>query len=362
MFKFLTCVFIVCFLSQLGLAQKNLVPNPSFEEYIKCPITFSTDPLHFGPNNWSSPSQGTPDYFNKCSIGDMRVPSNWAGVSNAHSGVGYAGIYAWNENKKDYREYLQCKLTEPMKAGVTYDVRFFYRLSLFSVYAVDRIAFALTNSEVKADHDKVLNIRPNFTEIKDLEKLTNAWMPVVAKIQAKGGEQYLIIGNFSTNDSTASMKIESRDGRSLMLGTSSYYYVDDVSVFSNEEPTSESEEIFDSPKLNETYILKNIHFQFNSYELLPSSFTELDVLISILKKNPNWKVQLSGHTDDQGSEEYNLSLSRNRVKSVGDYLIKNGIPVSRIQTQGFGKQKPLHQGNNEQARALNRRVEAKFLD
>ncbi len=93
MFKLLTCVFIVCFLSQLGLAQKNLAPNPSFEEYIKCTITFSTDPLHFGPNNWSSPSQGTPDYFNKCSIGDMRVPSNWAGVSNAHSGVGYAGIY-----------------------------------------------------------------------------------------------------------------------------------------------------------------------------------------------------------------------------------------------------------------------------
>ncbi len=147
-----------------------------------------------------------------------------------------------------------------------------------------------------------------------------------------------------------------------MLGTSAYYYIDDVSVFSNEEPTAESEEIFDSPKLNETYILKNIHFQFNSYELLPSSFTELDVLISILKKNPNWKVQLSGHTDDLGSEEYNLSLSRNRVKSVGNYLIKNGIPVTRIQTQGFGKQKPLHQGNDEQSRALNRRVEAKFLD
>jgi len=47
---------------------------------------------------------------------------------------------------------------------------------------------------------------------------------------------------------------------------------------------------------------------------LPSSFTELDVLISIMKKNTNWKVQLSGHTDDQGTDEYNLMLSRNRAK------------------------------------------------
>jgi len=74
-------------MTQLGIAQKNLVPNPGFEDYGRCPVSFSTDPLHFGPNNWNSPSQGTPDYYNKCSIGDMHVPNNWAGVSHAHSGV-----------------------------------------------------------------------------------------------------------------------------------------------------------------------------------------------------------------------------------------------------------------------------------
>jgi len=67
-------------MTQLGIAQKNLVPNPGFEDYGRCPVSFSTDPLHFGPNNWNSPSQGTPDYYNKCSIGDMHVPNNWAGV------------------------------------------------------------------------------------------------------------------------------------------------------------------------------------------------------------------------------------------------------------------------------------------
>jgi len=135
------------------------------------------------------------------------------------------------------------------------------------------------------------------------------------------------------------MKIEYRAGKSLMLGNSAYYYIDDVSVMQDEITITDNEQYIEAPKLNETYILKNIHFQFNSYELLPSSFTELDVLISIMKKNTNWKVQLSGHTDDQGTDEYNLMLSRNRAKSVGDYLMQKGVTIERIQTLGFGKQK-----------------------
>ncbi|HLZ15564.1 MAG TPA: OmpA family protein, partial [Cyclobacteriaceae bacterium] len=115
-------------------------------------------------------------------------------------------------------------------------------------------------------------------------------------------------------------------------------------------------------RTNEVYILKHIHFQFDSYQLLPSSFAELDFLISILKQHPQWKVQLSGHTDDQGSDDYNLMLSSNRAKSVGDYLSQHGIRTELIETLGFGKQRPLLSGNGEQARSLNRRVEVKFSD
>jgi outer membrane protein OmpA-like peptidoglycan-associated protein len=81
-----------------------------------------------------------------------------------------------------------------------------------------------------------------------------------------------------------------------------------------------------------------------------------------MKKNPKWKVQLSGYTDDQGTEEYNLNLSRSRAKSVGDYLLLKGITRERIQTLGFGKQKPIQESTDEASRAINRRVEAKFLD
>jgi outer membrane protein OmpA-like peptidoglycan-associated protein len=109
-------------------------------------------------------------------------------------------------------------------------------------------------------------------------------------------------------------------------------------------------------------VLKNIQFKFDSYQLLPSSFQELDRLISILTKNPTWKVELTGHTDDQGTAEYNLALSKQRAKSVGDYLLQNGIETYRVSTQGFGMQKPMQSGRDELARAANRRVEARFLD
>src|SRR5256885_980665 len=73
------------FISIYGMAQ-NLVPNPGFEQYKNCPYSFSTNPNDFGPTGWSSATTGTPDYYNRCSIGENGVPHNWAGVSHSHSG------------------------------------------------------------------------------------------------------------------------------------------------------------------------------------------------------------------------------------------------------------------------------------
>ncbi len=357
---FTTCCL---FVAQVCLAQ-NLVPNPGFEEFSQCPISFSTDPKDFGPSHWNSPSQGTPDYFNKCAFGDMDVPRNWAGVSFAHSGVGYAGLYAWNNTKHNYREYAQCKLSEPLKPGVFYNLQFYYRLSSYSVYAIDRIGLALLNAELKVDHDSLLDITPVLTRINELETLTNEWYLASTKYHAKGGEQFLLIGNFSSNTVTSHRKIEYREGKSVMLGGSAYYYIDDVTVSPIDIPAIDSLNLtsLSAVKPNEAYVLNHINFEFNSFQLLPSSFPQLDFLVTILKKHPPWKIQLNGHTDDLGSDEYNLALSGNRARSVGEYLLQHGVGSDRIHTQGFGKQKPLLQGNDDQVRSLNRRVEVKFSD
>lgn len=347
------------FISSFGVAQ-NLVPNPGFEQYKTCPYSFSKDPRDFGPTGWSSPTSGTPDYYNKCSIGDNGVPHNWAGVSHSHSGAAYAGIYAWkNRTKGNYREYIQCKLVEPLRAKKNYLVQFYYRLSSYSVYAIDRIGLALSDTAIWAAKDGLLPIEPLFSEVKELQTLTNAWHLASAEITARGGEQFLVIGNFHSNDSTKNMKINFREGKSPMLGGSAYYYIDDVSVSLIHDFVEDS---VPDVKTNETYVLKNIQFQFDSYQLLPSSFQELDKLITILTMNPSWKIELTGHTDDQGSEEYNLTLSKQRAKSVGDYLLQKGVENHRVRTQGFGMQKPMQSGRDELARSINRRVEARFFD
>jgi outer membrane protein OmpA-like peptidoglycan-associated protein len=85
-------------------------------------------------------------------------------------------------------------------------------------------------------------------------------------------------------------------------------------------------------------------------------------MYNYLKDNPEINITISGHTDDTGTEEYNLGLSVNRAKSVRNWLINNGIDSMRLQFTGFGKSQPLVKENDEKFRTLNRRVEVKIID
>ena len=114
--------------------------------------------------------------------------------------------------------------------------------------------------------------------------------------------------------------------------------------------------------VNKTYVLKNISFEFDSYLLVGNSFDELDKWLEVIQSRLNWKVELTGHTDERGTDEYNLILSKQRVESVSNYLVKKGVDVNRITTLGEGKRKPLSLGKDEEAHAINRRVEIRFTE
>jgi outer membrane protein OmpA-like peptidoglycan-associated protein len=109
-------------------------------------------------------------------------------------------------------------------------------------------------------------------------------------------------------------------------------------------------------------VLKNISFEFDSYLLMGNSFEELDKWLAVIHSQPNWKIELTGHTDERGTDEYNLVLSKQRVESVATYLTKKGVETNRITTIGDGKRKPLSAGKDEAAHAVNRRVEIKFSE
>ena len=108
--------------------------------------------------------------------------------------------------------------------------------------------------------------------------------------------------------------------------------------------------------------LRNIQFEYDSYELTESSNDELEAVAQLLFMNPGLRIELSSHTDDQGSDKYNDRLSTLRGQAVERWLIARGVAAGRVETVGYGKRKPLVANDSEEHRALNRRVEIKVLE
>ena len=110
-----------------------------------------------------------------------------------------------------------------------------------------------------------------------------------------------------------------------------------------------------------TVVLNNVFFDTDSYSLKPESKVELDKLVNFLNDNAALKIELGGHTDNQGSKEHNLLLSKNRANAVKKYLESQGIAADRLTTNGYADAKSIDTNDTEKGRANNRRMEFKVL-
>ena len=114
-------------------------------------------------------------------------------------------------------------------------------------------------------------------------------------------------------------------------------------------------------EIGTTFVLKNIFFDFDKSTLVKESFVELDNLVSYLKVNKNLRIEIGGHTDNQGSEAYNETLSLARAKAVYEYLLAKGIKKERLTYKGYGESVPIADNATEEGRATNRRTEFKIM-
>lgn len=112
---------------------------------------------------------------------------------------------------------------------------------------------------------------------------------------------------------------------------------------------------------NEVIRLNNLFFDSGEHVLRPESLPELDRLVAFMKKSSTIVIELSGHTDNVGSSAANQRLSQDRVDSVREYLVQNGIDAKRLKAVGYGARKPLSTNSTEEGRQQNRRVEFKIL-
>jgi outer membrane protein OmpA-like peptidoglycan-associated protein len=104
-------------------------------------------------------------------------------------------------------------------------------------------------------------------------------------------------------------------------------------------------------------VLKNLYFDTDHWNLTAKSYPELKKLIAFLTINPKVKIEIAGHTDDTGNDDYNMKLSKLRAKSVYDYLISKGISPNRLTYNGYGNTRPVFDNSTTEGKALNRRVE-----
>lgn len=126
------------------------------------------------------------------------------------------------------------------------------------------------------------------------------------------------------------------------------------SLVAKKEPGIEGEVL-------ESKLLKDIHFDFDKYDIRPGDAEILKGNAALLMKYPKVKIQIEGHCDERGTVEYNLALGERRASNTKKYLISLGILADRISTISYGKERPLDPGHNEEAWGKNRRAHKVIL-
>lgn len=237
--KFLLSIFC-CLLVTATANSQNLVPNPSFEDFITCPNS-SSQMFYAVP--WVQPSghQGTSDYFNECCVSPIPlqnppvgVPANLLGNQAARTGAAYGGFFSIDgPTDGDYREYIQAPLTEPLEVGIRYCVRFYISLSDQSTNSTDGIGAYFSTQPVSGPGSLPLSF-PAQVMVDTIITNYLGWEEVYGEFVADQAYSYITIGNFKVQGTTAIGTGAPFDPNTIpptIPLPGAYYFIDDVEVY-----------------------------------------------------------------------------------------------------------------------------------
>ena len=345
---------------------QNLVINPSFEEMEYCPSDFTQQNLK-SLTKWTQAGDGTPDHFNSCSK-KVGVPNNMFGQQMARTGNGYAGLGTYLNNHNRYREYLLGSLSRPLNPGEQVCITLYYSAADNCQFVHDGFGVLLSAQPPKAIASKPLLLKevslsnPKFIMMDDAEQ----WVELSGYFVAKGGEQFITIGNFK-DDKELRIIRRTQDSKVPENREYSYLFLDDISVVSIDNKNSCScvneklQEVAVDPPLElqeyEEVVLDAVHFNFDEFTLTDSAVNQLENIYVMMRKNKYMYMEIHGHTDAKGAMAYNQVLSENRAHSVIDFIVMKGIDQKRFEIKALGSSQPVASNETEEGRALNRRVE-----
>jgi outer membrane protein OmpA-like peptidoglycan-associated protein len=223
-----------------SLSAQNLVKNPRMKEGAILATDFNKIALAEG---WSSATKGTVDLFSRnASKKKNGIPVNRQGKQTISDSTNYAGIIAYSDpkEKKGYCEYLQGELISGLEKGKTYHISFKVSLSEKSTRAVGGLGAVLSAVQMKEKHASILKILPSIQTFNSGSD-TKDWTEIAGEYTALGGENWIIVGAFSSNTNVVNVKkdLKYKENRA-------YYYVTDVVVEELKELDTDKDGIVDS--------------------------------------------------------------------------------------------------------------------
>lgn len=211
-----------------------------------------------------------------------------------------------------------------------------------------------------------------FEELVQLSEEVSKTVTVYGKIMNEGTSTPLsaainvvnedFMQNVNSSEETGNYKVEIPVGVTQItvsikapgyMGVNQTLSLDDADLEKNFELTP--------LEVGTTIRLNEIYFERGTATLLEGSFAELERVVDMMSENPNVKIEMSGHTDNQGNSKLNIQLSQERVDVVKQYITEHGIDVKRIKGKGYGGTRPVASNASEESRKLNRRVEITIL-
>lgn len=185
--------------------------------------------------------------------------------------------------------------------------------------------------------------------------------PITAAIEIMDNGKGEAISNLSTNSATGKFLMSLPAGKNYGITTTKEGYLFHSENFNLPEGddfnmVNKTIEMYNI-KVGSKIALRNVFFASGKSDIKSESNAELDRLVKLLKDVPNLKIELSGHTDNRGSEKTNTKLSQERAQAVVDYLISKGISADRLTAKGYGPSQPIDTNDTAAGRQANRRTE-----
>ncbi len=229
----------------------------------------------------------------------------------------------------------------------------------------DNLIASIENPIQEIKEVKEVEIKsPALTILKGIISDDATKLPIEANIDLIDNVKNEIVATFTSNSSSGKYLVSLPAGKNygIVVKKENYLFHSENFDIANSNSYQEVVKNIGLKKIDigKAIVLRNIFFDFNKSSIRAESASELERLINLLNENPSLKIELGSHTDNKGSDEYNLKLSESRSNSVVEYLISKGISAARLTSKGYGESISISSNDTEIGRQENRRTEFKI--